>query len=319
MIGGRIRAAGTVLWRPGAEVALIHRPRYDDWSFPKGKADPDEHMVLTAVRETEEETGFRCVLGRRLPDTEYVVLDRGKRVRYWAAHPVGESSFTPNSEVDELVWLPAGQARERLTSPLDTVVLDAFLAAPVPTFPIVLQRHGKAERRGPQYPDDLARPLTAAGREQSAALADLLAPYGAQEVVSSPAVRCLETIRPFVGRTGLPLRTDAALTEIAYVHAPRGVVSWLRDLIAQRRGTVVCTHGPLLDELISAVLYNPGLGGSTAFDHGPTLNGRPWSAEGADRFADEPLPPGCAWMLHFDATVADGEPPRLLAVDRLRP
>jgi 8-oxo-dGTP diphosphatase len=343
MIGGRIKAAGAVLWRAGGagsdgvggadsgeagsgdsgsaevEVALIHRPRYDDWSFPKGKAEPGEHQMVTALREIEEETGYRCVLGRRLPDTEFVVAGRPKRVRYWAATPVGGSGFEPNDEVDAIAWLPAAEARKRLTSPLDAVVLDAFLDAPVPTYPIVLQRHGKAERRGIQYPDDLSRPLAEAGVEQADSLAVLLAAYGAQAVVSSPAVRCLGTIRPYAERADLPVRTDAALTEISYVHAPRAVVSWLRELVAQRRGTVVCTHGPLLDELISAVLYNPGLGGSAGLDHGPTLAGQPWGAQTADRWANDPLPTGCAWVLHFDATVPDGEPPRLLAVDRLKP
>lgn len=337
MIGGRIKAAGTVLWRPsggdasggsgeqgsgGVEVALIHRPRYDDWSFPKGKAEGGEHSLLAALRETEEETGCRCVLGRRLPGTEYEVLGRTKRVKYWTARPLNETPFAPNAEVDALEWLPAEQARERLSSEVDRAVLDAFLAAPVPTFPIILQRHGKAEPRGPEYADDLARPLDSLGRAQATALTGLLAAYGAEQVVSSPAVRCLGTIRPYVESVNLPLRTDGALTEIAYVHAPRAVVTWLRELIARRRGTVVCTHGPLLDELIAAVLYNPALGGSSAFEKGPTLSGRPWSARTADRWANEPIATGSAWVLHFDATVVEGregDAPRLLAIDKLKP
>ena len=89
--GSRIKAAGAVLWRPGPvdpRIALIHRERYDDWSFPKGKADPGEHALLTAVREVREETGVRAVLGRRLPNTEYEVLGRDKRVKYWSGRAV---------------------------------------------------------------------------------------------------------------------------------------------------------------------------------------------------------------------------------------
>ena len=200
-------------------------------------------------------------------------------------------------------------------------MLDAFRSAPVRTYPIVLQRHGKAERRSADYPDDLARPLAATGIAQASALADLLAAYGAADVVSSPAVRCVATVRPYAEQAGLTLGTDPALTEIAYVHAPRAVVSWLRELIAQRRGTVVCTHGPLLDELISAVLYNPGLGGSAGLDDGPAIGGRPWSAEAADHWANTPLPTGCAWVLHFDAAQAPGgdRAPALVAIDRLKP
>jgi len=329
---GRIKASGAVLWRPGAgdsrpEVALIHRPRYDDWSFAKGKADPGEHAVLTAVREVEEETGHRVVLGRRLPDTEYEVLGRPKRVKYWAgrvAEP-GPGAFAPNDEVDELEWVSPAEAGKRLTNRLDAAVLDAFLSGPTETFPIVLQRHGKAERRGGAYPDDLARPLAPAGQQQAIALAELLAVYGAADLISSPAVRCVETVRPYADLHGVRMRTDAALTEISYVHAPRAVVSWLHELADRRTGTIVCTHGPLLDELIAAVLLGPGFGGSANLDHSPTLNGRPWSADLADRWTAESLHTGCAWVLHFAASGASaasadaGDSPRLVAVDRLKP
>jgi len=327
--GGRIKAAGAVVWRPGADgpqLALIHRPRYDDWSFAKGKDEPGEHAVLTALREVEEETGLRVVLGRRLPNTDYEVLGQPKRVKYWAARssaqPPFTALFTPNDEVDELEWVTAAEARERLTSPLDVEVLDAFLAAPADTFPIILQRHGKAERRDSKYQDDLLRPLAPAGRLQAEALAELLAAFGDIGVISSPAARCVATIRPYTERTGVSLQTDPALTEISYVHAPRAVVGWLRELIDKRQPTIVCTHGPLLDELIAAVLYSPGFGEDGDGDGArPTLNGRPWSAAGAQHWADESLSTGCAWVLHFDAdaddAVDDGAP-RLVAVDRLR-
>jgi 8-oxo-dGTP pyrophosphatase MutT (NUDIX family)/phosphohistidine phosphatase SixA len=254
----RIKAAGAVLWRPAGgseptsadvEIALIHRDRYDDWSFAKGKAEPGEHALATAVREVQEETGLRSVLGRRLPNTEYEVLGRPKRVKYWAGRVAADSAaedaaFVPNDEVDDLEWLPAAEARERLTSPLDVHVLDGFLAAPAETFPIVLQRHGKAEHRSSEYPDDLARPLAPAGRQQATALAEPLAAYGAEDLISSPAVRCVQTVRPYSESRAVELRTDAALTELSYIHAPRAIVSWLRELADQRRGTIVCTHGP---------------------------------------------------------------------------
>ncbi|HTJ71577.1 MAG TPA: NUDIX hydrolase [Actinospica sp.] len=317
----RIKASGAVLWRlgPGGakdlELALIHRPRYDDWSFAKGKAEPGEHAVLTAVREVEEETAHRVVLGRRLPGTDYEVLGRPKRVKYWAARVVEEGRFAANDEVDELEWLPAEQARERLTSALDVEVLDAFLAGPADTFPIVLQRHGKAERRSSLYADDLARPLAPAGRQQAIALAELLAVYGAEELISSPAVRCVGTVQPYADLHGVEMHLESALTEISYVHAPRAVVSWLADLAARRVGAIACTHGPLLDELIAAVLYGPGFADP---EQEPTLNGQPWSAELADRWANDPLPTGAAWVLHFAADDGDSRSPRLVAVDRLK-
>jgi 8-oxo-(d)GTP phosphatase len=320
--GSRIKAAGAVLWRSAAdsaapEFALIHRERYDDWSFAKGKEEPGEHSLLAAVREVEEETGLRPVLGRRLPSIEYEVLGRDKRVKYWAGQAPKSAAghvFTPNDEVDELEWLPASEARERLTSPLDLLVLDAFLAAPTETFPIILQRHGKAEPRSAAYPDDLARPLAPAGRQQAIALTELLAVYGAEQLISSPAVRCVGTVRPYADWHGVEMQTDSALTEISYVHAPRAIVRWLRDLADRRVPTIVCTHGPLLDELIGAALYNPNFVAPEGMA-GPTLSGHPWSTRQADHWTNGSLSTGCAWVLHFTATTS----PRLVAVDRLKP
>ena len=339
--GPRVKAAGAVLWRPGApgadgvtasglRVALIHRERYDDWSFPKGKADPGEHALLTAVREVQEETGVRAVLGRRLPNTEYQALGRDKRVKYWSGRALGfgdgaegasgaeEIPFTPNDEVDALEWLSGAEARLRLTKPLDVQVLDAFLAAPVATFPIILQRHGKAERRGGSFPDDLARPLAPTGRQQAIALSQLLAVYGAEELISSPAIRCVATVQPYAELNDVKLNTDSALTEISYVHAPRAVVSWLSDLAKRRTGAIVCTHGPLLDELIAAVLYGPGFA-TVPGARGPRLGGAPWNQQVADRWTSESLSTGCAWVLHFDTAGEAGSSPRLVAVDRLKP
>jgi 8-oxo-dGTP diphosphatase len=315
----RIKAAGALLWRDGPqgpEIALIHRERYDDWSLPKGTAEPGEHALATALREVREETGHRVVLGRRLPNTEYEVLGRPKRVRYWAGHSTDTLEFSPNDEVDALEWVTPGEAAARLTNPLDQHVLEAFLGGPARTFPVILQRHGKAEQRSPAYPDDLLRPLATHGEEQAAALAELLSAYGRLRVISSPAVRCVTTVRPYAEVRALELETDATLTEQAYLHAPRAVVGWLGDLVRRQEGTVVCTHGPLLDELIAAVLYGPGFGGSARPQDGPTLNGKPWDAAVADQWANESVSTGGAWVLHF---ALDADAPGLVAVDRLKP
>ena len=128
----RIRAAGVVLWRPGRtaatepELALVHRPKWCDWSFPKGKLEPGERHRDAARREALEETGLLVELRFRLPTQRYPVKGRPKRVRYWAAVAVG-GVFTPNREVDRLVWLPAARARERLSYEHDRELVDELL------------------------------------------------------------------------------------------------------------------------------------------------------------------------------------------------
>ncbi|OAH13325.1 NUDIX hydrolase [Streptomyces jeddahensis] len=126
-------AAGCVLWRssPAAgqlEICLVHRPKYDDWSHPKGKAKRGEDLAACAVREVAEETGHACVLGPRLPTLHYIASGRPKLVAYWAAE-AGEGHFTPTREVDRLLWLPPEEARPHLTHPRDQQLVDDLLAA----------------------------------------------------------------------------------------------------------------------------------------------------------------------------------------------
>ena len=125
-----VEAAGGVVWRRSPagelEVLLVHRPRYDDWTVPKGKLDAGEDHARAALREVEEETGLRCKLGGELPSTSYVDRKgRPKRVRYWAMTPAG-GEFTPSDEVDEVRWLPLDAAAAQLTYPRDRAVLDAL-------------------------------------------------------------------------------------------------------------------------------------------------------------------------------------------------
>ena len=127
LTGGKtVRAAGGVVVRDGPEVLVVHRPKYDDWTFPKGKAEPDESDEECAVREVEEETGFRCRLGRELPSTRYRD-SRGRRkvVRWWHM-TVDAGAFDPNREVDEIRWLPPDQAGAVLTYDRDLPVLESL-------------------------------------------------------------------------------------------------------------------------------------------------------------------------------------------------
>ena len=167
-----------MLWQPatdGPVVALVHRPRYDDWSLPKGKTQAGEHVLLTAVREVAEETGIRVVLGRRLPSTHYQTHGgRPKVVDYWAAQAADgpQPGFIPNDEVDQVDWLacPGGPGAAQL--PARRRVLDEFAAGPPDTVPVILLRHASAVHKMDWqvagHDDDLKRPLDPAGGPQAA-------------------------------------------------------------------------------------------------------------------------------------------------------
>ena len=125
-----VEAAGGVVVRDGeagTEVCVVHRPRYDDWTFPKGKLDPGESFEDAALREVEEETGLRCTLESELPSTEYRDnKDRPKIVRYWQMEVDEDPGFVPNDEVDEVRWLPMAEARELLTYDRDAELLNGL-------------------------------------------------------------------------------------------------------------------------------------------------------------------------------------------------
>src|SRR6201986_3286936 len=145
-----ILAAGAVAWRPGhdggkPEVLLAHRKKYDDWSLPKGKTEPGEQLPVTAVREALEEGGARLALGRRLASVRYNVGGRPKRVHYWAARVLSvDKHAVPNSEVDEITWVPAASAVDKVSYAHDHGVLADFAARPARTVPLILLRHSKA-------------------------------------------------------------------------------------------------------------------------------------------------------------------------------
>jgi 8-oxo-dGTP pyrophosphatase MutT (NUDIX family)/phosphohistidine phosphatase SixA len=267
---GPIEAAGAVLWRhgrDGAEVLLIHRPKRDDWSLAKGKREPGEHIVLTAVREVTEETGVRPVLGRRLRTVRYEVNGVPKRVHYWAAaRPTpGDAFFVPNPEVDRVEWLPLPRARERLSYSRDPGVLDDFAEWPRETVPLILLRHASAGNKGDWPGDDLLRPLDEQGQADALTLAALLDCYGPRRVVSSPAKRCVDTVAPYAARIGAPVETDAALgppgrsPEQSSGRTSSGdPASPIARVAADGVPAVVCTHRENIPGLLAAACQQFG-------------------------------------------------------------
>jgi len=264
---GVIHAAGAVLWRAragGIETVLVHRPRYDDWSFPKGKSMPGEHVLLTAVREVEEETGVRAALGRRLATQTYPVEGQPKQVEYWAARPVSAEPFAPGDEVDDLAWLPLPAARERLSYPRDVSLLDSFTAGPADTAPVILLRHAAAVPkkvwRETGY-DDLARPLSDVGHQQARTLSELLSTFAPARVISSAARRCLDTVTPYAEKAGAPVTQEPAFTVDGRAKdhcgddwtVTRDARLRIAAVVRSRRPVVICAHRQNLSWMLAEI------------------------------------------------------------------
>ncbi|GAA4860748.1 NUDIX hydrolase [Saccharopolyspora rosea] len=264
---GPVRAAGAVLWRPGTggepEVALVHRPRYDDWSLPKGKLDPGELPPHAAAREVAEETGFSCVLSRYLTRVGYDVarVDGArvpKVVDYFAAR-AERGAFAPNSEVDELRWTSGDRARELLTHPHDVDVLDAFERLPLDVATLLLVRHAKAGKRADWSGDDVLRPLTEAGRRQRDALRSLLPLFGPRRVYSAPRLRCEQTVEPLAADLGVGIGMEPLLSEEGFQADPRAGADRLLRIASGTGTAVVCSQGGVIPDLVRLLAADGGL------------------------------------------------------------
>lgn len=247
-----VRAAGAVVTRPGREVLLVHRPRYDDWSFPKGKVDPGEHVLTAATREVAEETGLRVALGAPLAPQRYEVVSRqgrrDKTVAYWSARVVGDdddvSAHVREDEIDQVAWVHRDEARERLTYAHDRATLDEAYATPRRTGALVVLRHAEARARSAWRAPDPVRPLLALGHDQSRRWVAPLASYAPDVVMTSPSLRCTQTVAPYVEAAGVVPDEVAALSE---EHADAGLVAELCDrLVTGRVRALLCTHRPVL-------------------------------------------------------------------------
>jgi 8-oxo-(d)GTP phosphatase len=250
-----VLAAGAVLWRSNGdsatpEVAIIHRPRYDDWSLPKGKVDHGETEPVTAVREVHEETGYTSHLGRRLTAVSYPVEQGIKKVRYWAARRV-EGEFAPNAEVDELKWLPIAEALKQLGYPHDRKVLRRFAKQPIDTQTVLIVRHGTAGSKSRYKGDDRNRPLDKRGRAQAESLVGQLLAFGATELYAADRVRCHQTLEPLAEELGTKIHNEPLLTEEAYSDNRKAARHRVLDIAAAGGTPVICTQGKVIPDLIA--------------------------------------------------------------------
>jgi 8-oxo-dGTP pyrophosphatase MutT (NUDIX family)/phosphohistidine phosphatase SixA len=236
--GEQVRAAGGVVrraGRAGEEVLLVHRPRYRDWTFPKGKAHPGETDEETALREVEEETGLTCVLGDELPSTAYRdSRARQKVVRYWTMR-VESGSFEPHGEVDEVRWIPRRNAEASLSYDRDNEVIRAVRP------PLLVIRHATAGSSEEWVGDDARRPLDERGRRQATALVEQLAPFELERILSSPHDRCRQTVEPLAAALGLEVELTDELAEGSGEERVRSLLVGMRGT-----ATAACGHGPEL-------------------------------------------------------------------------
>lgn len=272
-----VLAAGALVWRlknDKLQVLVVHRPRYDDWSFPKGKAEPGESMVLTAIREVAEETGRQIVLGRYLGKARRrLVSGRKKRTLYWAAQVLPEAgpgeglraAVKPASkrEIDKVRWWKAEKAARKLTHADDKRLLarlvDWHESGQLQVRSLVLVRHAKAVSRatwGYGINSEITRPLVMGrGQAQARDVAALLSTYGVGELVSSPWKRCVDTLAPYAHGCGLDLRSDEAFTEVSALTAPELMQASFRDLL--ERGSALA--GQSEPEAVGPQGREPGL------------------------------------------------------------
>jgi 8-oxo-dGTP pyrophosphatase MutT (NUDIX family)/phosphohistidine phosphatase SixA len=267
-----VQAAGALVWRLRGrklEVLVVHRPRYDDWSWPKGKVEDGESLVACAVREVAEETGVHVALGQPLPVVTYKNGDgRKKTAHYWAARAIDDGTPSvlgrddvdpaPASEIDDARWVDVSKAADLLTYPHDLdplgALTDQWHDERLRTWTMAVVRHARARKRSAWKGGESTRPLTPAGHLQAEHLVPLLAAYGVEDVMTSPWERCAATVRPYLEATGIGAELRPELTEDAHAHNPRPVRALVKAELTKRDVPVaICTHRPVLPTVVKEV------------------------------------------------------------------
>jgi 8-oxo-dGTP diphosphatase len=248
-----IVAAGALPWRVNKdelEVLLIHRPRYDDWSWPKGKLDPGETIPECAAREVDEEIGLKARLGIPLPPIHYHVQAGLKVVHYWAVDVDGAPLHPDGKEVDRVLWCTPAKAAELLSNPSDRAPLEHLVAAhargELDTWPLLVIRHAKAKPRSSWSKAEGDRPLAATGTRQAQAVGRLLVAWRPPRLVTSPWLRCVATVAPYAKAADAKVKLDDSFTEHRHGRSPHKTTNAVESLLDKERAVALCTHRPVL-------------------------------------------------------------------------
>jgi|LakMenEpi03Aug12_release.lakeMendotaPanAssembly.Ray.scaffolds.fasta_scaffold133663_2 8-oxo-dGTP diphosphatase len=289
-----IMAAGAVLYRINQdeiEIGLIHRPRYDDWSFPKGKIEFGESFLAAAHREVFEETGYAAKFGPLIAEIQYLAEGVPKRVKYWAAHAISAAKpITDLQEVDEFEWHSLKSAKAKLTHEEDRKVLKMFKEISPgidQNSTLILLRHAKALKRVEWIGDDGDRPLDNRGQIQSEKFRSIYEAYEIDEIFSSDAYRCLETVKPLGRDLGIAVGIASDISEYQYSRDKEKPLKFAKKFLKASKDSetpktvLLCSHNPVLPKILKE------LAGAMAVDE-----------------IDRGLEPGDGWVLfHRDGKV----------------
>jgi len=254
-----IRAAGALLWRETTErtieIALIHRPKYDDWTLPKGKIEEGETALQCAYRELIEETGITASFTRQLGTVEYEESGQRKRVIFWAAQcALDASQFIANEEVDQLEWLSPELALSKATHESDQEMIENFLSQSPRTDTLIILRHTKALERGDWDEEDSQRTLDELGFDQAQLLIKHLQPFAIEEIYTSDFTRCVQTVTPLAHSRGLSITQVPSLNEYTFNEDPLRAVSFANALKQDEKNILICSHNPVIPTMLRGIL-----------------------------------------------------------------
>ena len=274
-----ISAAGGVVWRRNEddqiEIALVHRPKYQDWSLPKGKVEGKESLIACAVREIMEETGFEVRFGPFLGRTAYQTSEGNKQVSYWSARFLGLTGTRNIEEIDEITWVNLREIEKFNLRNTDQEIIARFSEIEIDTEPLVMLRHAQAIPRSEWYGEDSDRPLATHGEQQSKRLIPNLVPYGVEEIHTSSAVRCYETITPFARALNSHYFFSEELSEDSHKRYPDKTHKYFQKLLSNNHPTLLCSHNPILPSLLEELAVKSGV-----------------------EITDPKLEPADAWIVH---------------------